>query len=338
MSYFQKVFLTDDYGNDAEFTGLNQVKTADSYKLVGTVFNTVANGDAPDVNFWVTTDAAGGTATVTDRECKLLTTTTSGSSTQVATNKTARYVAACQNYFRSITRVGDTGAVNNVRRWGVMDLSTAPANGYFFQLSATTFQVGSRKNGTDTMISSGSFNGDGTKSGQSYTITTNYTTFEIYYTNRKTLFVIDGVPIHAIFATTTALTATPHFKGYLSNINTGVGSAVYITTLVTSINKFGVAISQPRSFLQQGTTAGVFLKIGPGAIHSLNISGVANNSVITIYDNTAASGTVLYTTGAMGANTVPFAVPLDGDGGVLFEIGLTMVISGANSNCLIKYE
>ena len=77
------------------------------------------------------------------------------------------------------------------------------------------------------------------------------------------------------------------------------------------------------------------LKIGSGILHSIAVSGVANNSVVTLYDNTAASGTVLWSSGAMAANTVPFSIGLQG---VTFFTGLTLEITAANSNATVSYE
>jgi hypothetical protein len=65
------------------------------------------------------------------------------------------------------------------------------------------------------------------------------------------------------------------------------------------------------------------------------VSGVVNNSVITLYDNTAASGTILWASGAMGAQTLPFGVDLHQ---VNFFTGLTLAITAANSTVTVVYE
>ena len=70
-------------------------------------------------------------------------------------------------------------------------------------------------------------------------------------------------------------------------------------------------------------------------VSGILLSAIGNNSAITLYDNTAASGTVLWASGAMPNNTVPISlVPL-----VLpFQIGLTLVIATATSNVVTMYE
>ena len=98
----------------------------------------------------------------------------------------------------------------------------------------------------------------------------------------------------------------------------------------------GELITSPASDYQSGTTAAKILKYGAGMVNELAISGVANNSVITLYDNTAASGTILYSTGAMPANTTPFVISFEK--GLPFFTGLTLVISGASSTVTTLYE
>jgi hypothetical protein len=77
------------------------------------------------------------------------------------------------------------------------------------------------------------------------------------------------------------------------------------------------------------------LKYNAGNLHKLIISGVVNNAVITLYDNTSAGGTILWASGAMGAQTQPFDLDFDA---TPFSIGLTLVISAANANCMVIYE
>ncbi len=325
--------LIDEYGNDIEGTMLNQLKVAQSYRLSGGVFNLATL----DTNFFTAVTSAGGTATVSGGELTLALTTTSGSYAGIRTNSTARYMGSNMNYYRSVHRVSDLGAANNIRRCGLCD--TLPVvEGFFFQLSNTTFQIVSRKAGVDTTVSSGSFNGNGTLSNQSYSLDLSYHTFEIYYTNRRVMFVVDGTPIHTFVATTTTLASTRHFKAFMDSSNAGVGTAVSCLCSSLTVNRYGSQTSQPKSYFQQGTTAGILLKTGIGSIHSMIISGVTNNSVITIYDNTSAAGTVIWSSGAMSNQTVPFDVSFNGSGPTQFENGLFMTVTAANSNVFIKYE
>lgn len=87
--------------------------------------------------------------------------------------------------------------------------------------------------------------------------------------------------------------------------------------------------------LSIGTTAGTVLKYSAGILRVLNISGVLNNSVITLYDNTAASGTIIWSSGAMSAQTQPFSLEFNETS---FDNGLTLEITSANSNITVVYE
>jgi hypothetical protein len=84
-----------------------------------------------------------------------------------------------------------------------------------------------------------------------------------------------------------------------------------------------------------GTTAGVTLKVGPGNIHHAIVSQISNNSVVTLYDNTAASGTVIWTSGAMTANANPYTLEFDD---IPFSNGLTFAVTGANCSVVWIYE
>jgi hypothetical protein len=57
--------------------------------------------------------------------------------------------------------------------------------------------------------------------------------------------------------------------------------------------------------------------------------------VITLFDNTTTAGTVMFSTGQMSANVVPFSLPF---AGVPFSNGLSLSISGAAANCTVLYE
>ena len=69
-------------------------------------------------------------------------------------------------------------------------------------------------------------------------------------------------------------------------------------------------------------------------IHHENISGTASSGSVSV--NTVAAGTVLWTSGSMGAQTQPFTI--DFIKGLPFFTGLTFDIVTANSTVTIVYE
>lgn len=321
---------------------LNQLKVAQSYRISGGIFN----DNILDTTYYTARTSAGGSVSVSNTEAIVTLTTTSNSRSGIYANSLGRYIGSNMNYYRSVHRMGDMGAANNVRRFGVCDVVPAVGttdinDGFYFKMAGTTVQIAYLKGGVETAINSGSWNGNGTLSGQGFTMDTNYHTYEIYYTSKKVLFVIDSEPKHTLTATTSSFANTRHFHPFMDSTNTGVGTAVNCYAMVMTISRYGTPMSQAKSFLQQATTTGVILKVGPGSIHSLNISGVQDTSNISLYDDslaTGGTGPLIYTTGIQGKTTLPFYVPLDGDGGVQFDVGLRLVISGAASNVLVKFE
>jgi len=321
------VQIVDGYGNEVEATMLNQLKVAESNRLAGGVFNVINDGDNPDSNYYlVSTQIGGATATVTSSTLTVATTTTTGSAREVTTNSVARYMGANSNYYRGVLKL-NAGAVNNVRRIGASN-GNNPTTGLFFQLNGTSFQIVSRKGNTDIPINNGSFNGDGTKVNQSYSLDTLYHTFEIYYTNKRKMFVIDGTPIHTIVNTTTKACDTLHLKPYLSNINTGVGSVCTIDCDVMTISRLGVISSQPKAVnLTSGST---LLKIGPGFLHQIDINSL-DSKIITVYDGTSNAGTTIGIVDTNKANIGPILTNIP------FNNGLYITLSGA-TNITIVYE
>ena len=327
--------IRDSWGDTIGSTMIDQLMIAEAHRLSGGVFN----GSTPDTNFYVASITANATATVSGGTLDMATTTDSGSSIKAHTQSLARYVGGTMNAFRTIARFGDTGTANNTRQLGIINgngrgVISNFTDGFFFQLSGTTFSIVARTASSDTVINSGSFNG----SVASWTVDTNYHTFEIFYTNKTIELYIDKVRIHTFMQVGARICNTRHFKPFGANFNTGVGSVCHLYADVITISQFGVPSSQAKSDLQVGTTTGKQLKIGPGSIHRIVVSGVTNNSVIDIYDGTSTSGYKIWTSGTMTNQTVPFGADLDGAGGTPFEDGLFVVISAANSNLFTKYE
>lgn len=84
-----------------------------------------------------------------------------------------------------------------------------------------------------------------------------------------------------------------------------------------------------------GTTAGTLVKSGGGRLDRVVFSQVVSTAVVTIYDNTMASGTVLFASGALPAITLPTALDF---GGIPFAIGLTLVVATANASLVFTFE
>lgn len=335
------VKIKGGFGRKGDVSPMGGVRVGESVRLVGSGFI----GSTVDTNFWaVQTPVGTGTATQAYGAMTIATGTTANSSQIVYSVRTARYVAANPNFYRANIRIPTitTGSVSHKTtiRFGAFDAS----DGYFFEYNQTnpettpTLSVVSRKtDGTgtnDSPTNSGNFNGDVT----SYTVDTKCHTYEIWWTNKNTYFLIDNVLIHTINAADTSAVATPSLKVGLSIANSG-GNNANNTFVVRSstINKLGPMLTQPTSYYYaSGTTGGTQLKIGPGNIHELVILSVAQNgAVITLADSTSAATPIIIATGALTAKTDPIAVDLKG---APFYAGLRLVVATQSASCMVVYE
>lgn len=101
-------------------------------------------------------------------------------------------------------------------------------------------------------------------------------------------------------------------------------------------NRFGeLAIQYRNNFRNIKGNTTVVVKNGPGRLHGLMINNNNTSGIITIYDNTAGSGTLIGTlaVGASAALSGAVVSPiLIGPLGLEFSTGLTIVTSGSTNN------
>lgn len=319
-----KTNIVDNYGFTAENTPMSELRAVEPVRLIGSGFI----GTTLDTNFWSSTLTGSGAVAQASGQITLTTGTTANSTSRVDSVRRARYTGGSSNRYRAAIQLtdGETGTPDNIRRWGAYDTN----DGAFFELNGTTMYVVTRKGGNDVKVAMADWNGKG------FTVDTKAHTYEIYWTNLKVWFIYGDEVCHTITSDTTTWSSTVNLPIRIENINTnGLTSNVQISCRVQTIYRLGALETQPISRYQSGTTAGLILKYGPGNLHGLIIGGVAQNSVITLYDNTAASGTIIWASGTMGAQTQPFALDFHS---LPFSTGLTLVISGASSSVTIIYE
>lgn len=321
---------TEIYGiediNTGSIVGINQMgelRVAEHVRLVGAYFG----GDTVDGNFWLTTPAAGGTATQTLGAITLNTGVGPAGGVLVQSARVSRYVSGAPNYLRAVVRVPAlAGAGACVKRWGAFDVN----DGFLFSTDGTTLSLTCRKATSDAnTVSSGSFNGN---NGLSYQLDSNAHLYEIYYENRSAYFYIDGSYIHKFSAPSATLVATMHLR-----IGFEVQNAALVTDLntlvvrVASINRMGPALSRPAWRYQAGALAATVLKFGPGTLHRVAINKSTGTS-ITLYDST--------NTGAP-ANPICIIDPTKAVGaleyGLDFYNGLILVAVGS-VDCTVVYE
>jgi hypothetical protein len=326
-----KAELQDPFGHKGEFSFMRDLRVQQPYRLVGANFY----GTTLDTNFWTTT-LSTGTAVQTQGLLTLDGTTTASAYAHLASVVSARFVFAHPHIARMVVAIPTVAVAHNTRRWGVFTVSTVtPQNGFYFELSsAGVLSVVTNSGATPTAVASGSFNG----SVASYVVDTNIHAYEIHYFVMQAEFYIDGVLIQRITPTASPMTAgvydLPIGATSINDATGGVSGTISFYNAI--ILRIGRDITQPKSFYQAGTVTAQILKRGPGLLRGLSVSGVVNNSNITLYDNITNSGTILFSTGAMGTNATPFNI--DFGLGVPFGTGLTLNIATAASNATTRYE
>lgn len=318
--------ITDESGFTAKNTPHGELISVPTFRLTGSSFgHTVL-----DSNIWSSVTGTGGTNTIVGGELVMSTGTTANNAVSVATVKAGRFVGGTANSLHFLVRLSDSGATaNNTRRGGAYNAT----NGVFFTVVNGLFSLVTRLNSVDTYINNGSFNGD---LGVTVALTNQLTDFGILYTVDTIWFFMGGQLLHKASFPTSNWSSVYSLPITFENINTG-GSTTNVSMNVrnATIQRYGSHQTEPISFFQQGLTAGVTLKYGAGNMQGIVLSGITNNSVVTFYDNTAASGTVIWTSGALTSNGLPFFIDMKG---IQFSTGLTIAITGAALNVLTMYE
>jgi hypothetical protein len=290
-------------------TPTNALSVESPVRLVGTNYD----GTTKDTNFWTETVSGSGVVTQAG-EIQLDTGVVANSSAKYESVRKARFVVGSALKFQGLYKFVTSGTTDNVRRMGVY----TDDDGFFFQLDGQTFSIGTRKSGSDTLVSSGSFNGN---IGPNFTpVTTKYYKFEIEWSPKGAFWYVDGKLLHK------------NGSGHLSNVLTlpityenvndnGNSTDVAFDCLGAAIMRLGDLVTNS-TYKYIGTDTTTVCKVGAGILHRLIISD--NTGSVTIYDNTAASGTIISildtAQGSEALGSVEYMTP--------FNDGLTIVTTG----------
>ncbi len=251
--------------------------------------------------------------------------TTANSSAMYESNRRARFAVGGDLLFTGAFKYKTVVDADNVRRCGIYD----DDNGYYFQLDGSTYSIGTRKSGVDTLVSSGSFNGD---HGSTFSPTTEtaYYKLDIEYTPMGAFWYINETLLHSIFPVghlTDFLTLPIRFECYNSNGNTTDNK---FDCLATVVSRLGQLETNPTyKYISSNTTT--VCKVGAGSLHRIIIPD--NVGDVYIYDNTAGSGTLICdldtSQGSEPLGSVEFSAP--------FSDGLTIVTTGG-AKLTVIYE
>jgi len=300
----------------------NTLSVNERVRLVGTNFD----GTTKDTNFWTETVSAAGSVTQSG-EIKLQTGTNANGIASYTSVRRARFVVGSALIFTGAFKFNDTVAeVDNIRRCGAYD----DYDGFFFQLDGAVFSVGTRKtDGTTTLVNSGSFNGN---LGSTFIPNPSvYYKLEIEYTPLGAFYYINGSLLHKSTGghLTDKLTLPITFENINDNNN---ATNVVFDCLGAVITREGQLSTNP-TYKHISTNATYVCKIGAGKLHGIAINDPSADCILTVYDNTSATGDTIAVIHLTSKVITPFFMNYQ----LPFNNGLTIVTS-AVSDFTIIYE
>jgi len=303
-------------------TPYRELQVETPHKLLGSAFY----GTTLDPNFWTSTVTNGGTNAQGGGFVNVRTNTTANGTARIDSLRTSRYIPGHALRF-NVQVIQTVGTANNTRLWGFTD----GTDGMYFKLNGTGFEVVTMNNTTEAPVTSGDFNGE---LGATYVVDANNHSYQILCTNGKAWFYVDNVLLHSIGTTTTRLTQTLNLPMRISNVNAGGSTTdIQMKVITASAARLGDVTHQPTSYFTS-VQVSVVLKYGAGNLHGILLGGKANGGAVTLYDNTAASGRILWASGTI-QNSTNFSIDFFK---IPFFIGLTLVVGSQDENVTIAYE
>ena len=325
----------DHYGDELRISPHGFADTSEPYRLVGTMFGTVAEGIGS--LFWGTaTNGSGAAAIATPGVVTLSTGVTNPSHAQIQTSRVGRYINLNAHRFYGRVDLPVVTVAGSSRFWGSFTSAgaptLAPVDGYTFDVDAagalnlSCWVGGSRVGRT---VASGSFNGDVNQ----YVLNNNSHAYEIVWTVNKARFIVDGVLLHTFTGTTSPLSGTQHLP--VTFLARGTGTNATLNAWSGSITRLGRNSTSPKWQHFAAANAGTALKRGPGSVHRVVFDSGANVAGLTLYDtySAPAAGNMITNLG-LAANVNPTTLEF----GLDFYTGLWVVITGNTPDVTVIYE
>lgn len=304
MSYFKNIQITDPNSDIAWVSPYGELHTVIPIRLAGGVFT----GSSQNPAFFTPATANGGSVAQSNGQIVLATNITANGSASLTSAQIGRFVGGTSNRFYARIYLGDTGAANNVRRWGLLNF--AGTDGAYFKLSNTTLSVCTLKGSVETAT----------------TITpaitlTNLNLFQIDYNSGLIIFIINS-QIVAVQTPTAPYANTTQFACFTDNTNSA-GSTTNCSLSCLHLTIYRLGQIETQAIAGRVTTAGTYnLKYGPGTLHKITLNN-PTGTLITVYDSVTGSGTTI-----AAINTPAQADPVTLVYDVQFSNGLTIVSTG----------
>ena len=223
---------------------------------------------------------------------------------------------------RTYTRVSGTGAATLTGSG--FAVSAILTDGFYFQLSGTTFSVGTIIGGSPTVVNSGDFNGN---MGSYYTPTTGVTTWEIYYNTKTTYFSINGILLHSVSNALTPLSNTLTLYAFLQNTNSGGSTTnvgLYCRSL--SIRRLGL-LETEKAYKYIATNTTTICKYGAGRLNKVIWGDPDSAQIVTLYDGMSTAAPIIHTLTNVASGNQHSKMPASTEFGCPFYNGLTVTTS-----------
>lgn len=189
---------------------------------------------------------------------------------------------------RTYTRVSGTG--DATLTGSAFTVASILTDGYFFQLSGTTFSIVTMLAGTPTPIDSGAFNGD---LGPTFQVSTNVNTYEIYYDTKNVWFAIEGKILHTATGPLTPLSNTYNFHVIYKNTNSaGSTTNAGLYTRAGSIKRLGL-LDTEQIFKYTAAATTITYKYGAGKLHRIIFGDPDLAQIVTVYDGLTANAPII---------------------------------------------
>jgi hypothetical protein len=314
-----------DYEADETVGVAPQIRDLQTVQRTSLIADNFRQTGGLDLQTWDTAVTGTGSVAIASGRLEIKTGTTANSTAAMTSEVLGRFMSGSHQVFRAGIKIADSGVTNNKRRWGAYDATS----GYFFELDGTTLYAVSRRDSTDTRVASSAWSeittfGNGT--GQS-------ARYEIIYFGNTALFMVNGETHHRMSGEVGGLPRTngTNFPNKFECNNSG-GATTDVTLIVTgtSQQRYGPDQVVPRMKNIAGAATTV-VKSDAGNLHRVIVNNGSGANTATLYDNTAASGTVIAT---IAVNKLQGSV----DFGGVFSTGLTVVTTGADTDITVVYD